>query len=286
MNTFKTYIILFTTLWVFVLADSHATAQETEKGESTPTVQEIVNRTNQAAYYKGQDGRARVSMTITDNQERERTREFIILRRDVQPLEGQAKEKDAFCGDQKFYVYFQRPADVNKMVFMVWKHVDDRLDDRWLYFPALDLVKRIAATDKRTSFVGSHFYYEDVSGRNINDDIHELVETSKTYYVLKNTPKKPDEVEFSYFKMWIHRGTYLAIKTEYYDKEGKKYRVYEALEVKKVQGHHTVMKAKMKDLRTGGETLLEYSDVEYDLGFPDNIFTERYLRRAPTKFLK
>ncbi len=291
MKFIKTFTILSAAFVLVVLTSSAIMAQEEEKEEkkgASPTVQEIVNRANKAAYYKGKDGRARVSMTIKDSQERERTREFVILRCDAPPPEEQAKESDAdlFCGDQKFYVYFQRPADVNKMVFMVWKHVDERLDDRWFYLPALDLVKRIAATDKRTSFVGSHFLYEDVSGRNVNDDVHELVETSKNYYVLKNTPVKPDDVEFSYFKMWIHRGTYLAIKTEYYDKEGKKYRVYESLEVKKIQGHHTVIKARMKDLRTRGETTLEYSDVEYDIGLPDSIFTERYLRRAPTRYLR
>ncbi len=291
MKFFRKLTMLLAPLLIVLLPGSQLPAQEkaAEKEENNlPSVQEIVNRTNQAAYYKGTDGRARVTMTITDSQDRKRTREFIILRRDAPPPEKEAEKEggDAFCGDQKFYIYFQRPADVNKMVFMVWKHVDDRLDDRWLYLPALDLVKRIAATDKRTSFVGSHFYYEDVSGRNINDDTHELVETSKSYYVLNNTPKKPGEVEFSYFKMWIHRGTHLAVKTEYYDKEGKKSRVYEALEVKKVQGFQTVTKARMTDLRTGGKTTLEYSGVKYDIGLPDNIFTERYLRRAPARYLK
>jgi outer membrane lipoprotein-sorting protein len=172
------------------------------------------------------------------------------------------------------------------MVFMVWKHVDDRPDDRWLYLPALDLVKRIAAADKRTSFVGSDFFYEDVSGRSITDDKHELEETTDTYYVLKNTPKDADSVEFSYYKVWIHRATFLPIKTVYHDKKGDKYREYQALEVKKIQEYQTVVKASMKDLRTGGQTVLEYSDVEYDLGLPDSIFTERYLRRVPAEYIK
>jgi len=129
------------------------------------SVDEIVEKSNQVAYYQGKDGRSDVSMVIKDKQGQERTREFTILRWDA-PGEG---EGDAYCGDQKFYVYFQRPADVNKMVFMVWKRVN-REDDRWLYLPALDLVKRIAAADKRTSFAGSDFFYEDVSGRNIEED--------------------------------------------------------------------------------------------------------------------
>ncbi len=248
------------------------------------SVDEIVNKTNRVSYYQGKDGRARVLMTIKDSQGRVRKRNFTILRRD-EPPGAKETDNDQYCADQKLYVYFNRPADVNKMVFMVWKHLD-KDDDRWLYLPALDLVKRIAASDKRTSFVGSDFFYEDVSGRNIKADRHEFLETSKNYYVLKNTPKDPGSVEFSYFKMWIHRKTFITVKTEYYDKQENKYRVYEALKVETVQGYPTVTKDRMKDLRTKSETVKEYSEVKYNLGLTENIFSERYLRHAPTRFLK
>ncbi len=250
--------------------------------DETPSVDEIVAKTNRVSYYQGADGRAQVSMKIVDDQGRERQRQMTILRRDV-PKDGQAG--DEHCGDQQFYVYFHRPADVNKMAFLVHKHLA-RDDDRWLYLPALDLVKRISAADKRTSFVGSHFYYEDVSGRHIDDDTHELVETTDNYYVLKNTPKEPKTVEFAYFKMWIHRKTFLVVKTEYYDGQDKKYRAYEAKKVDTIQGFPTVTQARMTDHRTGGFTDLEYKDVKYDVGLPEEIFTERYLRRAPREFLR
>lgn len=265
---------------------SDATAASS--GEPALTVDQIVDRTNRVAYYQGSDGRAKVKMTITDDQGRQRNRELVILRWDQPdpqlPVDGQ-KADDSYCGDQKIYAFFSRPADVYKTVFLVWKHLD-KDDDRWMYLPALDLVKRISATDKRTSFVGAHFFYEDVSGRNINDDVHELVKTTKDYYVLKNTPKDPSVVEFAYFEMWIHRSSFTVVRTDYYDAQGRKYRSYEALEVKQIQGKSTVTKAKMTDLRTNGNTLLEYSDVTYDVGIPESVFTERYLRKPAREYLK
>lgn len=250
-----------------------------------PSVDEIVDHANRAAYYQGQDGRAKVAMTITDQQGRTRSREFTILRWDAPPPEGSRATADEYCADQKFYVYFQRPADVNKMVFMVWKHTD-RDDDRWLYLPALDLVKRIASGEKRTSFVGSDFFYEDVSGRNINDDVHVLDKVTDNYFVLKNTPKNPASVEFAHYVMWIHRESFIPIKIEYYDAQGRKYREYDALKVDTIDGYPTVTESRMKDLRTGSETTLAYSEVRYNLGVPEDIFTERYLRKPPTEFLK
>jgi hypothetical protein len=280
-TTVGTALFLIATLW------GSAAAQE--KQEDVPSVETIVARSNQMAYYQGRDGRADVNMRIVDAQGRTRSRRFTILRRDALPPEEKAEtyEEDQYTGDQKFYVYFKAPPDVADTVFMVWKHVEvDRDDDRWLYLPDLDLVKRIAASDERTSFVGSHFFYEDVSGRNITEDKHELVDITDQYFVLDNTPKKPELVEFSHFKMWIHRETFLPIQTEYYDQRGEVYRKYKVLNVSRPQGFLTVTKSEMRDLRTGGHTTIEYSEVAYNVGLPEEIFTERFLRKPPMEHIK
>jgi len=254
------------------------------------TADEIVTQANHVAYYQGDDGRARLKMTIVDAQKRTRLREMTVLRRDARkpgkkPETQPGEKAPEFAGEQKFYIYFHEPADVNKMAFLVHKHLD-KDDDRWLYLPKIDLVKRIAGSEKRTSFVGSDFFYEDVSGRNTKDDKHELAQSSGKYYVLKNTPKDPKKVEFAYYKTWVHKKTFLVIKNEYYDNKGKPYRQYQARAVKQIQGHWTVTKSRMTDLRTGRYTEVEYAGVKYDIGLAEDVFTERYLRRPPLEHLK
>lgn len=251
--------------------------------EPVPSVQEIVHRANLVSYFQARDGRGRVLMEIKDAQGRVRTRKMTMLRRDVP--ETDRLENSAYRGQQNYYVYFHRPADVSKMALIIWKY-QDRDDDRWLYLPALDLVRRIAATDKRTSFVGSDFFYEDISGRNIDADEHELVEVTKSYYVLRNRPKQPGSVEFSFYDVYIHKTTFVPVQTEYFDRNGDKYRVYKALEVQTIQGYRTVTKSSMQDLRTGSTTTISYSNVGYDLGLPEDLFTERFLRRAPMEYLR
>jgi len=238
------------------------------------TADEIANKANIAAYYAGNDGRARVKMIITDSGGRVREREMSILRKNV-----------AKGGDQKYFVYFHRPADVRNMTYLVWKHLG-KDDDRWLYQPALDLVKRIAAGDKRTSFVGSNFVYEDVSGRGVEEDAHKLLKPEDNAYVIRNTPKDKTGVEFAYYDVWIDKSTFMPLKAVYYGKNGKKYREVEALKIENIQGHPTVVKSKAVDLESGGNTVSEFSDVKYDLGLPGDLFTERYLRRPPRKWLK
>lgn len=240
------------------------------------SVDEIVAKANHAAYYTGIDGKANVEMEIVDAQGRKRERSFTILRKDMDDQNDTA---------QRFYVFFHKPSDVNKTAFMVWKHIGQD-DDRWLYLPALDLVKRIAASDERTSFVGSNFFYEDVSGRTPSEDQHELLEETDSYYVLKSTPKTPDLVEFAYYKNWIHKESFIPVKTEFFNKKDESYRVYEALKVQSIQGHPTVTDSKMTDKDRGGYTQMHYTKVQYDVGLPEDIFTERYLRAAPVDYLK
>ena len=262
-----------TALAAVVLA-AIATTALPARSQEHPTVDQIIDRANRAAYYAGDDGRAEVRMTIVDEQGRERVRQFTILRKD---------HEDG--GDQDYAVLFSRPADVRNTVFIVKKHVGGE-DDRWLYLPGLDLVKRIAAGDKRTSFVGSHFFYEDVSGRSIEEDAHELVAVTGDHFIVKNTPRDKSSVEFAQWTAWIDKKTYVPMKMEYTDERGQVYRRIEALEVQDFAGHPTVTQMKVSDLRGGGYTLSQFRNVQYDLGIPDDVFTERTLRNPPQEWFR
>jgi hypothetical protein len=255
----KIQILLVNAVWLFMV---------TVAGAQELNVDQIISKANDAAYYAGKDGRADVKMLITDDKGGTRVREFSLLR-----LNMQGK-------DQKFYVYFKAPADVRKMAYLVWKN-DGKDDDRWLWLPALNLVKRIAPGDKRTSFVGSDFLYEDVSGRGIHEDDHELVEATDSEYLIRSVPKDNNSVEFSYYNIWIDKATFLPLKAEYYDKTGKLYRRVEARKLQTIQGYPTVIEAVASDLKAKSSTKNVFSDVKYDIGLKETIFTERFLRRPP-----
>jgi hypothetical protein len=286
---------------VLLAAARMSEAQDAAKDDGAakmPTADEIVRRANHTAYYQGGNGSARVTMSIYDAEGNKRTRELTILRRNW-PDEDEVDD-EMFTGDQRFYVYFYRPPDVNKMSFLVWKHPQPgKNDDRWLYVPDLNLVRRISSTDKRTSFVGSHYYYEDVSGRSPQLDTHELLadESTGKYYVLKSTPKDIEAnktVKFASYKTWVHKDTYLPIQTSYYDEDGTEYRRYQvrAANVVKTdaQGNEvsypTATASRMKDLKTGGYTDLEYTDVEYNLAdLVKSVFEQRSLKNPPREHL-
>ncbi len=241
---------------------------------AAPSAEQIVERANQASYYAGQDGRSEARMRIVDGQGREQLRQFTLLRRN-----------DGDGGRQQYLVVFSRPADVRGTVFLVNKNPGAD-DDRWLYLPGLDLVRRIAPGDKRTSFVGSHIFYEDVSGRHLEDDRHELAETTDEHYVIRSTPKDARSAEFAAFTTWVDRETYLPMRSEYERADGSVYRRMEVQEVELIDGYPTGTRMRMSDLESGGYTLAEFRFASYDLGMPETVFTERSLRNPPRQWLQ
>jgi len=239
------------------------------RAEEALSADAIILKAEQAAYYAGKDGRADVNMTITDASGGSRSRDFRILR-----WNGEG-------GAQKFYVYFTSPADVRQMAYLVWKPGGGRDDDRWLWLPNIGKVNRIAPGDKRTSFVGSDFVYEDVSGRSPADDHHTLLETTESHYVIRNVPVNPASVDFAHYDVWIDKESFLPWKAEYTDAAGKIFRRVRADQVEVIQGYPTVLVSTVEDLRTGGKTVNTFRDVRYDIGLDERIFSERFLRRPP-----
>ncbi|GAA6185525.1 MULTISPECIES: outer membrane lipoprotein-sorting protein [Aliiglaciecola] len=238
-------------------------------------VAELISSAEKVAYYSGEDGRSDARMMIVDSQGRKQMRQFTILRRDVEDN-----------GDQQMMVFFSRPTDVKDTVFRVEKHADIAIDDdRWLYLPALDLVKRISAGDKRTSFVGSHFFYEDVSGRAVSEDNFELLNETAEHYILKATPKSANSVEFSYYQVSIDKQSKLPVNIDFFNEDGVNYRRVEAIKIEDIQGFPTVVRSKVSDLINGGYTLMEFRNISYDLGLPDDVFSERSLRTPPRQWL-
>jgi hypothetical protein len=233
----------------------------------------IVEKANLAAYYAGADGRSAARMRIVDAQGRSQMRQFVILRRDVK--EG---------GDQNYLVVFSRPADVRDTAYLVNKHPGAD-DDRWLYLPGLDLVKRISAGDKRTSFVGSHFYYEDISGRSPEQDNHTLLKETDEFFLLEHRPKDPTSVEFSYYQTRIAKAHFLPIQIDYFDETGKPLRSVEVGKIEIIKGYATVMESNLTDHVSGGYTQIQFRYMDYDLNMPETIFSERSLRNPPAEWL-
>ncbi len=254
-----------------VYAQEPATlANESDKKKQ---VENIIKQANLASYYAGDDGSAEARMIIVDENGKRQMRQFTILRKDQQDL-----------GDQNILVFFSQPSNVKDTVFRVEKKLAND-DNRWLFLPALDLIKRISAGDKRTSFVGSHFYYEDVSGRNPQEDNFTLVSEDKAAYVINAKPKDAQSVEFSHYTVKIDKNNFLPIETTYFDHNNQATRKMAVLQVQEINGIPTVMKSRITNLGNNSYTEMQFRHVKYNVGLPDSLFSERSMRTPPKAWL-
>jgi outer membrane lipoprotein-sorting protein len=242
-----------------------------------PSADEIIQRSLESFYYGGNTMRARVSMKLINRQGNVREREMTMLRLNL----GKSG------GDQRYYIYFHGPADVKRTSFLIWKY-PAKEDDRWIYVPALNLVKRISADDKRSSFVGSDFTYEDLSSRDLEDETRVFVRKEdlggRPTYVVESKPKTPGD--YSRRLSWIDQERWLPLKEEYFDARNEPLRTYTAEKVEKIGEQWSVTVRTMKNLQSGHRTEVVFRETEYGVDIRSDIFTERYLRDAPAKWVR
>src|SRR3990167_529338 len=151
----------------------------------------ILAKAQEAFFYAGPDMKAKVTMDLSAPGGAKRTRVLTMLRKN----DGR---------NQKYFMYFHEPGDVRGAAFLIWKY-PEKDDDRWIFVPAVNMVRRIAARDSRSSFVGSDFSYEDVSGRDLSADSHTLAREEKLGdaggYVIESVPKA--SADFTKKISWI-----------------------------------------------------------------------------------
>lgn len=272
----------FTIFAAFII--SMFALSQSVSAEQGISADEIIAKYYDAFYSQASDMKAKVNMDLISKSGKTRKRKMIMLRNNIGDK-----------GDQKYFIYFHEPGDVRRTAFLVWKYPDTD-DERWMYIPSVDLVKKIAAKDKRSSFIGSDFTYEDISGRDVESDTHKLLRTEKMNdrdcYVVESLPK--EKVEYTKRISWVDKKTFLPIKEEYYDLQNELYRVFSGEEIKDIKTGEgekseifpTILKRTMDNVKKKHKTVVYFSEVQYNAGIGEDIYTERYLRKPPTKWIK
>jgi len=230
------------------------------------TAREIVERS--ADRMKGDDETSKMTMTIINPGGRKRMRSLTLW------------GKDAPDG-AKSLLRFLEPADIEGTGFLSIEH-KGRPDDQWLYLPALGKSRRIASGEKSKSFLGTDFTYEDLGDWEIDDYDHEILREEKLgdedCWVIESTSKKKDG---SYSKLitWIRKDNYVGAKIEFYDKGGELLKVLTTDDIVQIDGIWTIKKLVMENVQKGSKTILELTEVKYNQGLKDDLFTITNLER-------
>ncbi|MFK8048159.1 MAG: outer membrane lipoprotein-sorting protein [Halioglobus sp.] len=189
--------------------------------------------------------------------------------------------KDKGMSERWTLLRFVEPNDIAGTGLLTLDYKGDN-STQWLYLPALDRVRRISSSRKGGHFVGSDFYYEDLMDREVDMDRHKLLGSEVIDEIqcqrLESVPVDPSNSVYSKRVSWINPETLVPLRVDFF-KENKLTPVKRltAKKIELIQDHWTVFESTMENLESGSYTQLITSQIVYDQGLPDELFTQRAL---------
>lgn len=192
------------------------------------------------------------------------------------------------AGDlSKMLIRFLEPRDVEKTGLLTWEARDGD-DDQWLYLPAVKKVRRIAASGKKTRFVGSEFAFEDLRPEALALHRYSLVGSDavdgQECWVIEAVPatdRQASDSGYSKRKLWVRRDNHYSVKQEFYDKRGALEKIRTDRKVVNVKG--TIWRpdeVEMHNVQSGARTLLLVERRRLESGLDRGLFTETELIRG------
>ena len=216
----------------------------------------------------------------------ERIATMLIERGGQQLVRELAMRHKKYGLDERTLIRFIEPADVRDTQYLSWTYdAIDQDDDMWVFFPTENLVRRISGGGKKGSFMRSDFANEDIEQRAVDDDEHALIETStadgRDVYVIESRPipAKAGDSNYAKRRLWVDAERWLPLRIEYYDRRDRLLKRMSQGGIEEIDGIWTATKVIMETPRRKSRTLMQYTDVRYDLGLPDGAFEQTALKR-------
>lgn len=189
--------------------------------------------------------------------------------------------------DNKRTVRFLSPADINGTATLLIEHAG-RDDDLWIYLPALKKVRRLSASNKKDSFVGTEFSYGDVIGHRPEEWNHVLLREEpldgEACYLIESVPKNETVKSNSGYSKrisWIRKDNFVAARVDYWDLGGELLKRITASDIRPVgkSAKWQPMRSEAVNLQTGYKTIISFEEFKADQGVGDDYFTPRYLEK-------
>lgn len=262
----KRLTISLTILTILISSMSQSENSASEEGRK---IIEMVDKTNHP-----ESELVEMTMKLIDQAGKERIRYLILY--------SKKDKRD----NLKTLIRFTKPRDIEGTGLLTIEH-EDRNDDQWLYLPILRKSKRIAPMAKTHNFVGTDFTFEDLRPEKSSVYNYKLLGTpilnGEECYLLEATPKsKKDEEVTGYSKrrLWIRKDILLIIRVEYYNKEGKFFKIRSDSNIEEIKNNlWQANMVIMENYHQKHKTILTIEKRKINEDIDENRFTLRELER-------
>ncbi len=216
------------------------------------------------------DATWRAVMDVVDKKATTRRKKFIF-------------RKLGSLGDSKTLVRFTDPAEV-RGVGLLSINQGGTADRQWMYTPAIQRVRRIAAQERRQRFIGTDFTNEDMAERVLDDFTYKLlsegeeIDGRKTYKI-EGRPVSADKSQYAYAYLWVPQDIPYVVLAEMYDKQGQKLRILKAGALEKISGMWVAKRIEMSSPPEGTKTTLIIEEIRFNTGLKEDLFTQQALEK-------
>jgi len=177
---------------------------------------------------------------------------------------------------------FDEPADVKGTAMLTFSH-GLKLDDQWLYLPALKRVKRIASRNKSGPFMGSEFAFEDLGSQEVEKYRYKYLreEACGRGWKCHVTERTPAYKYSGYSRQvgWLDTREYRPVKLEFYDRKGDRLKTLTWRGYRPYGNYWRADEMFMKNHLTGKTTTLKWSNYRFGTGLSRRDFNRNALAR-------
>ena len=238
--------------------------------QDAPTADQIVDRMLESNNMGFESGQARIRMTITSK--RGTTRERVL-----------ASKSDKKDGLRRSRIEFLEPPDVRGTTLLMLEQPGDARDLQYLYLPGLKKTRRIAGSQKNTSFMESDFTYADLESRDAKKGAKERLADESAggqpaFRVSVTSDSDDDDTEYGKLDLWVHKTMFLPLRIDFYDKKGGLQKTLLSKRIERKSDKNLVTKLEMKSAE-GSTTVLDIEAIDLDARFTDTDFDKSALGR-------
>jgi len=218
--------------------------------------------------------------------------EMILINRNgkkrVRKIKRFAKD---FGKDVYSVIFFRHPANVEGTGFLSYDYDEPgKDDDQWLYLPALKKVKRIASSDKDSSFMGSDYTYGDMTKFELNSYhlklIKEVNVRDQMTWLIEARPKKKaiiDKYGYKKILFFVRQDNFMIVRAVKWVKEGARIRFMDTPHIEKIDGIWTAVQMTVttqKGKSVEHKTILNYTNIKFNQPMSKNMFTTHQLKKG------
>ena len=258
---------------VAALALATALAALSTDSRASVDVQQVMERN--ATVFKVVDSVQDATFTLVNKDGQERVRRT-----------ASATKLQANGVDNMRLTRFTAPADVKDTVtLMIENSAKD--DDIWVYLPALKKVRRLVASNKKDSFVGTDFSYADVIGYKVSEWNYKLLREDtldgQPVYVVEALPRSASvrsDTGYGRRTDWIRKDNLMTVKSELLDTAEQPLKTIVFSDLRLVdagRGKWQAMQMEASNVQTGHRTTIRIDNFKANQNVKDELFTPRYM---------